>query len=197
MAQRAGFGVEIEVDGLALTMTRLRAFDRDAYDGMIDEINKANETIARDARADMPSDNALTNWGAWGSGNVARQSRGGVWTLSARKSTRDLGFDGAKAKAKVEARVSRKYRRGKMLGASALVTQRDAAGAIWSLAGSKNAGNPFATGGAATFVDNLLGKYRDTEWPRALGPAWTKNIDEVRAQITDIVNRAARKASGD
>ena len=197
MAQRAGFGIEIEVDGLALTMARLREFDRDAYDGMIAEINQANEKIASDARDDMPSDNALGNWGAWGSSNAARQSRGGVWTLTKRKSTRDLGFDGAKAKSKLEPKVARKYRRGKMLGASAIVTQKDAAGAIWSLAGSRNSGNPFAIGGAATFVDNLLGKYRSNDWPRALGPAWTKNIDEVRDQITEIVNRAARKASGD
>lgn len=198
MAQRAGFGVEFEVDGLALVMSRLREFDREAYDGMIAEINDATDKIAKTAANDVPDGNALSNWGGWGSNNAARQSRGGVWTLTSRKSTRDLGFDGAKARNKIEPRVGRKFRRGKMLGATALVSQRDAAGAIWALAGSKNTGgNPYAIGGAATFVDNVVGKYPGSQWPRALGPAWNEHIDEVRAQVQDIVNRAARKASGD
>lgn len=193
----SSFGVDVEVEGLSQVMARLKEFDRDAYDGMIDEINQANEKIAKTARDDMPSGNALSNWGGWGSSTISRRTRGGVWTQGQRKATRDIGFDGAKAKGKLESRVARKYRRGKMLGAAALVTQKDPAGAIWALAGFGSGRNPFAMGGAATFVDNLLAKYPGREEPRALGPAWTKHIDEVQEQVRDIVNRAAAKASGD
>lgn len=188
---------DVKLEGLSQTLSRLREFDRDAYDGMVQEISDAMEPMASDARGLMPSGNALSNWGPWGSSTVTRQSRGGVWTQTARRRSRSLEFDSGKARAGVEARTARKYRKGKMLGATAMVAQKNPAGSIWALAGARDAGNPFAMGGSATFVSNLLAKYRSDTWPRAMGEAWTKNIEKVRDAVENVIEKYARKASSD
>lgn len=186
----------VEVDGLALTLKRLRDFDEVAYRDLISGIEDAMGDIADDAKQAFPSGNALGNWGGWSNDNVVRRSRSGaVIRQTMRKAARDLSYDGGRVRSKVQQRVARKYRRGAMVGAVAQVVQTDAAGAIFALAGSKNEGNPFAVGGSATFTQNMNDKHLDGPWPRAMGPAWTRNVDKARRVISDLVNAAARRAS--
>lgn len=190
------FFVDVEVDGITDVLDRLRTFDRKTYDAMVGELEDAGGDIARDAKNDTPSGNALRNWGTWNSNTVARRSRGGIVTISQRKKMRPIGYDGSAAQAGITPKVAGKFRKGRRLSAVVQVVQKNPGGAIWALAGSDST-DWGATGGSGLFRQNLNKKYGVGPWPRALGPAWTKNKDAAIDRIEDVVDKYAREASSD
>lgn len=186
------WAVDVEVNGIVDVLSRLRKFDRQAYDAMTRELEDAGSGIVTDAQAAIPEGNALSNWGGW---NAAKQSRrGGIITKTS--DMRPIPFDGSAARAGVRSKAGKKFRRGTLLSTAVTVQQMNAGGAIWELAGSKNT-NWGATGGAATFRPNLNSKYGNSIWPRSLTPAWHKNVDEARDRIDAVVAKYASDASSD
>lgn len=187
------WAVDVEVDGLVDLLSRTRAFDRKTYDALVGEIEDAGKGIAEDSRKVIPDGNALRNWGNWTQATIATKRRSGVVVIASRKKLRPVPFVGGKARAGITPEVGRRYRKGRMLSASARVVQKDPAGAIWELAGSDDT-DWGATGGGATFRDNLNAKYQNGGlWPRSLGPAWTDNVDKARERIDEIVAKYAKE----
>ena len=69
---------------------------------------------------------------------------------------------------------------------------------VWALVRSTNAAaNLFMASGSKdnSRLGNLLkGSYGST-FPRAMGPAWTLNVDKARKDIQEAINRAAAKVN--
>ena len=196
------WSVDTEIDGLVDVLYRLRTMDKKIYDAMVDEIKEAGSDTESDARAAIPSGNALRNWGGWTSATVARRGRGGIVTVSKRSELRPIPFDPGAAKAGIKTNVGRKFRKGRLLSTSVTVQQMNAGGAIWELAGSDMSTDWGAIGGSAKFRQNLNKKYgagakNSSFWPRSLSPAWGKNKDAAIARIDELVGKYASEASSD
>lgn len=67
----------------------------------------------------------------------------------------------------------------------ALVTNKTPAGSLWELAGSRT----------STQFGDLMNRKWGSKYPRAFGPAWTMNVDQVRDAIQEAINRAAEKVT--
>lgn len=191
------WAVDTEIDGLTDVLYRLRTMDKKIYDAMVDEIKEAGQDTESDARAAIPTGNALRNWGGWTSATIARKERGGIVRVSQRSELRPIPFDSGAAKAGIKTNVGRKFRKGRLLSTAVTVQQMNAGGAIWELAGSDLSTEWGATGGSARFRQNLNRKYTDSIWPRSLKPAWGRNKDAAVARIDDIVAKYASEASSD
>jgi hypothetical protein len=191
------WAVDTEIDGLTDVLYRLRTMDKKIYDAMVDEIKEAGKDTESEARAAIPSGNALRNWGGWTSATIARKERGGIVRVSQRSELRPIPFDSGAAKAGIKTNVGRKFRKGRLLSTAVTVQQMNAGGAIWELACSDMSTEWGATGGSARFRQNLNRKYTDSIWPRSLKPAWGNNIEQARARIDDIVAKYASEASSD
>lgn len=188
---------QVQVTGLVETLTRLREFDRKAYDGMTRELQDAGLGIVSASQGAIPSGNALSNWGGW---NTPKQTRrGGI--ITQHSELRPIPFDGGAARGGVRAKAGKKFRKGNLLSTVVTVQQMNAGGAIWELAGSKDT-NWGATGGSALFRQNLNKKFgagakNSRFWPRSLAPAFDKNIDKARELIDLVVAKYASEASSD
>ncbi len=191
------WAVDTEVDGLTDVLYRLRNMDKKIYDAMVDELKDAGSDTESDARAAIPSGNALRNWGGWMSATSARRGRGGIVTISPRSKLRPIPFDSGAAKAGIKTDVKRSFRKDRLLSAVVRVQQMNAGGAIWELAGSEMNTEWGATGGSAKFRQNLNARYGDSIWPRSLKPAWGRNVEKARARIDDVVGKYASEASSD
>ena len=169
---------QVEVTGAARKIEQIFRFDKDLWKEIQAGVKSATEGIVQEGRANYPSDNALRNWGNWIAAN----------------SGRDLGFDPARAKAGVRSRF-RSRRRSGFRVVVGQVYNKDPAGAIYLLAGSRD-----RTG--ASFNQNInrrrggsTGARGDGTWPRALGPAWTNNVEQARDEIGRVVEEAIRKVN--
>jgi hypothetical protein len=191
------WAVDTEIDGLVDVLYRLRAMDKKIYDAMVGELKEAGSDIESDARAAIPSGNALRNWGGWTSATMARRGRGGIVTVSKRSELRPIPFDSGAAKSGIQTNVGRSFRKGRLRSAVVRVQQQNAGGAIWELAGSDMSTDWGATGGSAKFRQNLNKKYGGSIWPRSLTPAWGKNKDAAIDRIDTIVGKYAAEASSD
>lgn len=191
------WAVDVEIEGLVEQLDRIKKFDRKTYDALVSELEDAGQDIEKESRNRIPSGSALRNWGNWTQATRATRRKSGVVVIRARSELRPVPFEGGAARAGIQSQVGRRYRKGRMLSAAVRVVQKDAAGAIWELAGSDNT-NWGATGGGATFRDNLNSKYpAGGKWPRSLGPAWTANVDKARKRIDETIAKYAAEASGD
>lgn len=188
------WSVDVEVNGLVDVLSRLRKFDRDAYDAMTGELEDAASRIVSDGREAVPSSNALSNWGGWMSAD-SRRVVGGIVHVMQREKLRPIPFSSGAARAGIRPKAGKKFRKGSLLSAAVTVQQMDAGGAIWELVGSTKVN--WGTTQGKTFRDNLANKYRTSVWPRGLGPAWTKNVDEARDRIDTVIAKYAHEASSD
>jgi len=171
--------MQVEVEGVDYILQRMMKFDKDAWTILQREIRSAMSDIQSDAKAAVP-DPALGSWGPWKRGNT-----GGA---GFRNTTGDRPFSGSAVQGSIKAQArSRRSRQGGRLAYGQVVIN-DAAGAIFSLAGSKNRSGH-------RFNDNLNKKYGAGPWPRLLGPAWTKNIDTARDMISAAIDSAAREVT--
>ena len=186
------WAVDVEINGLVDVLSRLREFDRKAYDAMTSELEDAGSGIVSDARNIIPAGNALSHWGGW---NAHRQTRRGGIIMQG-SGMRPIPFSGTAARAGVKAKAGKKFRKGRLLATAVTVQQMNAGGAIWELAGSTKTVWG-ATGGAATFRQNLNEKHGDKIWPRSLTPAWHDNVDQARDRIDSVITKYAKEASSD
>ena len=190
------WSVDTEIDGLVDVLYRLRAMDKKIYNAMVAEIKEAGSDTESDARAAIPSGNALRNWGGWTSATRAFKD-GNIVRVTRRSELRPIPFDSGAAKAGIRTNVGRKFRGGRLRSTAVTVQQMNAGGAIWELAGSDLSTDWGATGGSAKFRQNLNKKYTDSIWPRSLTPAWQKNKDAAVARIDELVGKYASEASSD
>ena len=171
-------GYQVRVEGAARKIEQIFRFDKDIWKEIQSGVKSATEGIVQEGRGTYPGDNALRTWGSW------TTAKGG----------RDLSFDPARAKAGVRSRF-RSRRRSGFRVISGQVYNKDAAGAIYLLAGSRDkTGEAFNTNinrrrGGST------GARGDGTWPRALGPAWTNNVEQARDEIGRVVEEAIRKVN--
>lgn len=153
------------VTGEDRVLSRLKYFDKEAWKELQAGVKAGGEVIA-----------------ASGRGLIPFQPTSG-WSANGR-----LGWNQSSAQGSVKARF-RSRTRGGVTGVQATVGMTNAAAAVWALAGSKS---------STQFSDLLTAMYgpagRGTG-SRALSPAWRMNIEKVRDQIQDAIDRAVRRAS--
>ena len=167
-----------KVEGADRMIERIKGFEREIWRDLQKEVRDASDDIVNDARAAVPS-RGLRRWGPW------RVNVGGAGGF--RNTSRDRDYVESNVKAGIRNQFRTRKSRGS-LGVLGRVVQADAAGAIFTLAGSQNrSGDPFNS--------HLNRKHGAGPWPRLLGPAWTDNVDEARDKIRKAVDDAARKVN--
>lgn len=169
-------GMNVRVEGAAQKIEQIFRFDKELWKEIQQGVKEATSGIRSDARGAYP-ENGLSNWGPWLTNN-----------------NRDLGYDSAAVRSGVKSSF-RSRRQGGFRNISGLVYNKNAAGAIYGLAGSRNkSGESFNTninrkrGGSTSVRGNGT-------WPRALGPAWNDNVNEARRQIARVVEQAIAKVN--
>jgi len=169
------------VEGEQRTIALIRAFDKTAYAEISKGFKKAGEKVRDEARAQTPAGNALSHWGRW-----IAVDRG-----------RDLGFNGARVRAKIKVSLSQDQRKwGKNLFMVKIVTM-DWGGAIYTLSGSKQKRyKQEKSYRGRSFTDNLNAKYVGDPYPRGLlravitkGPDARKDLERVMDQATAHADR--------
>ena len=171
----------VDVENVGPLINRLAKFDKDVYKILQREIKEGAEIVAADARTRTP-DTALSGWGVWDKMTGTAGSVGAVTMLTG---SRDLSYDGSKARSSIKPSSQMTRRRGVgTTGIVGKVTFGDAGGAIWSLAGSQNkSGERFNT--------NLNARFGTGPWPRALTPALYAKAPQAIAKIDAAIQRAA------
>jgi hypothetical protein len=171
-------GYEVRVEGAARKIEQIFRFDKDIWNEIQKGVRSATEGIVQEGRGNYPSDNALRNWGTW------ITAKGG----------RDLSFEPSRARSGVRSRFRSRGRQG-FREIRGQVYNKDAAGAIYLLAGSRDKSGEFFNRNINNRRGGSVGSRGDGTWPRALGPAWTNNVEEARDEIGRVVEAAIRKVN--
>ena len=169
-------GMNVRVEGAAQKIEQIFRFDKELWTEIQRGVKDATSGIRSDAKAAYP-ESGLSNWGPWLTTN-----------------NRDLSYDSSSVRAGVKSSF-RSRRQSGFRTISGLVYNKNAAGAIYGLAGSRNkSGESFNTnlnlkrGGSTSARGNGT-------WPRALGPAWSSNVDDARREIARVVEQAIAKVN--
>ncbi len=170
--------MKIQAVGAARKIEQIFRFDKDLWKEIQAGTKKAVEGIVQDGRSNYPSDNALTNWGKW----------------IAKSSGRDLGFNASSARSGIKSKFRSTNRQG-FRQVRGQVANSNPAGSIYLLAGSRNESGAFFNDVLNRKHGGKIGRPKDGTWPRALGPAWTKNVDEARDEIGRVVQAAIAKVN--
>lgn len=168
---------KVRVEGAAQKIEQIYRFDKDIWKEVQQGVRAAMKGVVTDTRANYPN-TALSNWGPW----------------IAYRSGRDLSFDGSAARSGVRAGFRSKQRRGVRV-ISGMAWNKTPAGAIYELAGSQDRSGEFFNRNINKKRGGVVGSRNNGMWPRALGPAWTKNVDAVRQEIGRVVERAVDKVN--
>jgi len=173
--------VDVDVENVGPLINRLVKFDKDVYRILQKEIKEGAEVVAADARPRVPAD-ALSGWGIW---NLTTGGRGSVGAVSITTGTRDLSYEGFRARSSVKpsSRITRRRGLG-TTGIEGRVVLGDPGGSIWALAGSRD-----TTGSA--FNRNIRTRFGNGPWPRALAPALQAKAPQAIAKIDAAIQRAA------
>jgi len=171
----------VDVENVGPLINRLSKFNKDVYKILQQEIKEGAELVADDARSRVP-DAALSGWGAWNVTTGSSGSRGAVTMLTG---SRDLSFDGLRARRSIKpsGRIARRRGAG-ITGVVGRVVFGDAGGAIWSLAGSQNRSGE-------RFNSSMNARFGTGPWPRALTPALYAKAPQAIAKIDAAIQRAA------
>lgn len=172
--------LSFHVDGVPELINRISKFDKEVAKILNDEVKEGADVVAAYARDLVPSGNALSNWGAW---NYKTGKTGSIGVVSLSQGSRDLSFNGSLVARGIKPQAVKSNKRGVVVGYKARVVMSTAAGAIWSLAGSKNRSK-------LSFGPNLNGAFRDPRFPRALTPALHAKGPESREKIKNAIDRA-------
>lgn len=151
------------VEGAPQLINRLSAFNKDVYKILQSDVKSAADLIAKDAKAYTPGQ-PTSHWSAGGR----------------------LGW----AESTVDGKIKSRFRSRSIQGTRyvyAIVDWSSPAGNLFALAGSKTRTQ------FGELLNAMYGTPVHRNAPRALGPAWNAHIDEVRKQIQEAVDRAARK----
>jgi hypothetical protein len=142
---------QVVVSGLKETMQILKAADAEYSKHIRSRINTASTRVLKAARDDVPSGNALSNWGAWNySYTYKRGSRRG------QNVNRGLGFSGSDVQKNMKKSRANMRKRGYNVSNYLALISNDPAGIVWQTAG-KNSSGRGTTG--SPFVMNIMRKY--------------------------------------
>lgn len=169
----------VEVLGVNALINRLSKFDNDVYKTLTKEVREGLKHISDHARANTPS-TALSKWGPW---LLTTGSTAQVGSISMVTGTRDLSFDGSLVRRNIRPRAVKRSQRGQVSSFKGQVVTSSAAGAIFSLAGSRNTGEPF---------NRVLNSKHGTTWPRTLTDARNAEGPRAAAAITAAIQKAAK-----
>jgi hypothetical protein len=164
--------INVATPDLAAFINRLEKFDGDVSKELKQRMRKASGLVAKDARSrqEVP----LSQWGAY------------RWIEQDRQSGRNLRYDLAAARRGIRVNTNRYRASGVTTAFGMSVVQRDAAGAIFELAGSKNkSGHRFNN-----TLNRVLGS---GPYPRSLFPAYYAVMPAVQDEIQSAIRDAERK----
>ena len=170
-------GMKLEVVGDARKLDQIFMFDKTLFKEIQAEVKEATKDTIADARSAYPDD-GLSNWGGW------ITAKGG----------RDLSYSGSAVRAGVRSSIRSRRHGRQFRNITALIFNRNAVGSVYGLAGTRNQFEVFnrmlnrKRGG--TFGSRGKGM-----WPRALGPARNKNLEQARRDIARAVERGIAKAN--
>jgi len=172
--------VKVKVEGAAAKIDAIFRFDKELWRQMQREIKAATEVVATDARGRVPaqglysSRSGYTGWGKW-------ISKGRV--LSYEQSTVRGGI-----KSRSRSRSKAGFRQ-----VSGRVEMTNAAGAIFTLAGSQNrSGHPFNVN-INRQQGGSQGARNNSTWPRLLTPARVAKGAEAARKIARIVEQGVQR----
>lgn len=176
--------MSVEVDGVPQLINRISKFDKDVYKILQREVKEGLSDVAGHARANTP-ERALRGWGTWPL-STGRSGQVGAVTLVT--GVRELGFRGSDVRGGIQPQAVRQSTRGQVTKFSGRVITKTPAGAIFSLAGSRNrSGDPF---------NSHLNRKHGTSWPRTLTDALYAEGPGAREEITNAIQKAAKSVTG-
>ena len=132
-----------------------------------DQVGRMMQRVARSEVPEAP----LSNWGAWNA-IVGRRINVSAGRETSRR--RNLSFSKSKAVSGLDLFVTIKKKGPQRIELGAYVGNRDPAGSIYELAGSRMDKSTKAVGGSALFRQNLNKRYSGKRFPRVLYPAQQK-----------------------
>ena len=169
-------GMNVRVEGTARKIEQIFRFDKELWKEIQQGVKAASDDIRTQAKSNYP-DRGLGNWGPW-------FTPGG----------RDLSYNAGAVRAGVRSSFRSRRREG-FRTISALVYNKNPAGAIFGLAGSRNtSGELFNTNINRVHGGSTSVRVNGT-WPRALTPAWSDGVDKARAEIARVVESAIDKVN--
>jgi hypothetical protein len=164
--------INVATPDLAKFINRLEKFDGDVSKELKQKMRKASGLVAQNARErqEVP----LSHWGRF------------RWIEQDRPSGRNLRYDIAAARKGIRVNTNRYRASGVTTAFGMSVVQKDAAGAIFELAGSQNrSGHRFNS-----TLNRVLGS---GPYPRSLFPAYYAVMPTVQEQIEKAIRDAERK----
>jgi hypothetical protein len=164
--------INVATPDLAAFINRLEKFDGDVSKELKQRLRKASGLVAKNARSrqEVP----LSNWGRY------------RWIEQDRAEGRNLRYQIALARKKIKVETYRGRSSGVTTAFGMKVVQRDAAGAIFELAGSQNrSGHRFNSS-----LNRVLG---NGPFPRSLFPAYYAVMPQTQADIEKAIRNAERR----
>ena len=122
---------EYNIKNLDQTMKLLKNYEPEHAKRIQKSITASARGVANQAKADVPSGNALGNWGPWTEAKLGR----------------NLSFDGATAKGNIRVTRAAMRRRGIIVSNYIGIIAKDAATVIWHTAGQAKTGRYKVTSG--------------------------------------------------
>jgi len=171
---RQDYGMDVVVYGYKDTMKALRSISPDVAKQFTKEIRDAITPVQTLARSKVPQ-RAMRNWDDQGPGEWSQR----------------LGYNAAKVRRGISIRQGGRGRRGTGVSVGWKVTNKDAAGAIFEIAGRKSSGS---TRSAVAFRSNLtLNGGRPS---RLIWQAWDDlgGDRHITPKVVEIADRASATA---
>lgn len=165
---------EYNIKNLDQTMKLLKNYEPEHSKRIAKTISKSAGDVAKQARADVETGNALGNWGPW---------------LEA-KSGRNLGFDGATAKSNIKVTRASNRRRGIIVSNYIGIIANDAATVIWHTAGQAKTNRYKVTSGKGLSFRRNMNKQFGKK--RGIWKAYDANAGKAAREIYAAGKEAER-----
>lgn len=171
---RQDYGMDVVVYGYKDTMKALRSISPDVAKQFTKEIRDAITPVQTLARSKVPQQ-AMRNWDDRGSG---------LWSDR-------LGYNAAKIRRGISIRQGGRGRRGTGVSVGWKLTNKNAAGAIFEIAGRKSSGRTLA---AIAFRSKL--SYEGGRPSRLIWQAWDElgGDQHITPKVVEIADRASATA---
>lgn len=168
-----------QVEGLNEAIETLRSMDKVLYNEAVKDIKRGVQPLVNTARGNTPQQTPLSGWKLAEGVTTARSggSRFPAWQTNSRRA------------------ITTRFRRERVRGMGGRrilirVVQGSASGAVWDMAGRRNAGNP---------IDRGLRSAGFGSASRGMWPAAEKHLPDVQKSVQksvfnmeDVINEALR-----